>query len=142
MTIKVSKLMTKSVITAQPHQSVEHVRNMLEKNRISSVPVVDTNNHPVGIVSSADLAHDLNSCSPISTLMTQKVYTIPQYNDSIAAARLMRNHNIHHVVVTHEKTIVGMLSAFDLLKLVEEHRYIRKNKSVKFKRNKSKRKKK
>ena len=31
MTIKISELMTESVIAAQPHQSVEHVRNMLEK---------------------------------------------------------------------------------------------------------------
>ena len=31
MSIKVEELMTRSVITAQPHQSVEHVRSMLEK---------------------------------------------------------------------------------------------------------------
>jgi hypothetical protein len=28
--------------------------------------------------------------------------------------------------VTHEKAIVGILSSFDLLKLVEEHRFIAK----------------
>lgn len=31
MNVKVEELMTKSVITAEPHQSVEHVRHMLEK---------------------------------------------------------------------------------------------------------------
>lgn len=138
MTIKISELMTHSVITAQPHQSIEHVRNLLEINHISSVPVVDSQNQPVGIVSSADLAHDLKPGAPVSTIMTSTVYTIPQYNDSSAAARLMRNHNIHHVVVTHEKTVVGMLSAFDLLKLVEEHRYVFKNNKKKKKRRKSK----
>ena len=48
MSIKVEELMTKSVITAQPHQSIEHVRHMLEKNSISAVPVVDSDGHPVG----------------------------------------------------------------------------------------------
>ena len=127
MSVKVEELMTASVITAQPHQSVEHVRNMLEKNSISAVPVVDSDGHPVGIVSSTDLVHELKAGSPISQIMTEKVYTVPQYDDTSIAARVMRNHGIHRVVVTHEQKVVGMLSAFDLLKLVESHRYVAKN---------------
>ena len=127
MNVKIEELMTKSVITAQPHQSVEHVRKMLEKNSISAVPVVDSDGHPVGIVSSTDLVQDLKPSAPISQIMTEKVYTVPQYDDTSIAARVMRNHNIHRVVVTHEKNVVGILSAFDLLKLVESHRYVAKN---------------
>jgi len=127
MSIKVEELMTKSVITVQPHQSVEHVRNMLERNSISSVPVVDSDGHPIGIVSSTDLVQELKPAAPISQIMTEKVYTVPQYDDTSIAARVMRNHKIHHVVVTHEQKVVGMLSAFDLLQLVESHRYVAKN---------------
>lgn len=58
--------------------------------------------------------------------MSDKVYTIPQYNDVHQAARLMRNHHIHHVVVTHEKVVVGIISSFDLLELVEDHRFVMK----------------
>ena len=127
MSVKVEDLMTKSVITAQPHQSVEHVRNMLERNSISSVPVVDSDGHPIGVVSSTDLVQELKPAAPISQIMTEKVYTVPQYDDTSIAARVMRNHKIHHVVVTHEQKVVGMLSAFDLLQLVESHRYVAKN---------------
>jgi len=127
MSIKVEELMTRSVITAQPHQSVEHVRSMLEKNSISAVPVVDSDGHPIGVVSSTDLVQELKPGSPISQVMTEKVYTVPQYDDTSIAARVMRNHKIHRVVVTHEKQVVGMLSAFDLLELVESHRYVARN---------------
>lgn len=127
MSIKVEELMTKSVITAEPHQSIEHVRNMLEKNSISAVPVVDSDGHPVGIVSATDLVHELKPGAPISQIMTERVYTVPMYDDTSIAARVMRNHNIHRVVVTHEQRVVGVLSAFDLLKLVEGHRYVAKN---------------
>ncbi len=127
MSVKVEKLMTKSVVTAQPHQNVEHVRSMLEKNSISSVPVVDSDGHPIGVVSSTDLVQELKPAAPISQIMTEKVYTVPQYDDTSIAARVMRNHKIHHVVVTHEQKVVGMLSAFDLLQLVESHRYVAKN---------------
>ena len=127
MSVKVEELMTRSVVTAQPHHSVEHVRGMLEKNGISAVPVIDSEGHPVGIVSMTDLAHDLKPHAPINHVMTENVYTVPQYDDTSIAARVMRNHKIHRVVVTHEKQVVGMLSAFDLLALVENHRYVAKN---------------
>lgn len=126
MNVKVHELLTPSVITAEPHQSVEHVRKMLETNRISAVPVVNTAGEPVGIVSVTDLVQDLKAGAPISGVMTEKVYTVPQYDDVSTAARVMRNHHIHRVVVTHEKKVVGVLSAFDLLKLVEEHRFVAK----------------
>ena len=139
MNVKVHELMTESVVTAEPHQSVEHVRKMLDKNGISAVPVVDTEQRPIGIISSTDLAQDVKGGAPISSIMTDKVYTVPQYDDVSIAARVMRNHRIHRVVVTHEQKVVGMLSAFDLLKLVEGHRFVAKNAPTRSKRKGAKR---
>ena len=139
MNVKVNELMTESVVMAERHQSVEHVRKMLEKNGISAVPVVDSDTQPVGIVSLTDLVQELKPGAPISTVMTEKVYSVPQYDDVSIAARVMRNHKIHRVVVTHEKKVVGMLSAFDLLKLVEGHRFVAKNAPTQSKRKGSRR---
>ena len=139
MNVKISELMTESVVTAEPHQSVEHVRKMLDSNAISAVPIVDSEQHPIGIVSATDLAQDLKPGAPISTIMTEKVYSIPQYDDVSTAARIMRNHKIHRVVVTHEQKVIGMVSAFDLLKLVEGHRFVVKNAPTTSKRKGSKR---
>ena len=126
MSVKVDELMARQVVTARPHHTVEHVRRMLERNRIHAVPVVDDEGVPVGIVSQSDLFGDLKDASPIRQVMTEKVYTVPQYEDVAIAARVMRNHEIHRVVVTHEKAVVGILSAFDLLKLVEGKRFVMK----------------
>jgi len=131
--------MSHSVVTSEPHKSVDHVRTKMGKGKISAIPIVNTDGEPIGIVSATDLVSELNGSSPISTLMTEKVYTIPQYDDVSIAARVMRNHKIHRVVVTHEKKVVGILSAFDLLKLVEDHRYVAKNAPTKSKRKGSKR---
>ena len=127
MNAKVHDLMTRSVVTTEPHVPIGHVRTLLERNHISAVPVVDTDGHPVGIVSAADLVGDTNHASPVQTIMTEKVYTVPQYDEVSVAARIMRNHRIHRVVVTHEQKVVGMLSSFDLLRLVEDHRFVAKN---------------
>ncbi|NIP31990.1 MAG: CBS domain-containing protein [Candidatus Dadabacteria bacterium] len=118
--------MAKNVIGCQPHHTVEHVKKMMKKNKVHAIPVLDGENELRGIVSSMDMTEDLKNKTPISKVMTEKVYTIPMYNDIHHVARLMRNHKVHHVVVTHEKKIVGILSSFDLLKLVEDHRFVMK----------------
>jgi len=119
-------LMTASVVTTEPHRSVDHVRKLMERNGIGAIPVVDAEGQPVGIVSATDLLPELNARSAIRSIMSEKVYTIPQYDEVSTAARIMRNHHIHRVVVTHEQKVVGVLSAFDLLKLVEDHRFVAK----------------
>ena len=127
LTVKIADLMASRVITAEPHHTVEHVRGMMERNRIHAVPVVGPNKESVGIVTTADLARRVNDRSPISRIMSQDVTVIPAYNDASVAARIMRKRRIHHVVVTHEKAVVGIISSFDLLKLVESHRYAAKD---------------
>lgn len=127
MNIKVNDLMTQEVVTTEPDRSIDHVRGMIGRNHIGAIPVVDSDGHPVGIVSVTDLAAQRNGNSPVRTIMTEKVYTVPQYEDVSTAARIMRNHKIHRVVVTHEQRVVGVLSAFDLLELFEGHRFVAKN---------------
>lgn len=127
MNVKVHELMTASVITTEPHTPIERVRGILKRNKIGALPVVDSDGRPVGIVSTTDLVPGLKPQSPVRTIMTEKVYTVPKYADVSVAARVMRNHGIHRVVVTHEQNVVGVLSAFDLLGLVEGRRFVAKN---------------
>lgn len=127
MNLKIADLMSKRVVSAQPHHTVEHVRGLLTRNRIHAVPVVGPEAEVLGIVTSVDLADDLKQASPVSQVMTDSVRTVPAYNEVSTAARIMRKHKIHHVVVTHEKRVVGMISSFDLLKLIEGHRFTMKS---------------
>ena len=59
--------------------------------------------------------------------MSDDVTVVPAYNNVEVAARIMRKRKIHHVVVTHEKKVVGIISSFDLLKLIEGHRFVAKD---------------
>ena len=129
MIVKIVDLMAKRVISATPHHSVAHVRKLMERNRVHAIPVVGPDMEPLGIVSTADLAKRLKDETPIRRIMSQQVKTIPAYNPVSAAARAMRRGKIHHLVVTHEKRVIGMLSSFDLLRLVEDHRFTLKNPS-------------
>ena len=124
MNTKVYDLMLEQVITVQPHYTVDRVRRLINANHIHAIPVVNSEDEVVGIVSSADLVPDLKGGMPVSQIMTRKVYTVSQYDDVPIAARVMRNHHIHHLVVTHDEKVVGILSSFDLLRLVEEYPFV------------------
>ena len=126
MTTKIADLMARRVIVAEPHHTVAHVRGLFERSRISAVPVVGPEGEALGIVSKTDLARPLKDGTPIGRIMTKEVRRIPQYDDVASAARAMRRHKVHHLIVTHEKKVVGVIGAFDLLKLVENHRFVAK----------------
>ena len=127
MNAKIADLMISPVMTTTPHQTMGHVKTVMRKNKAGCMPVVDTEGQPVGVITTNDLIGEFPEGAPVSQHMTEKVYTVPQYNDVSAAARVMRNHKIHHVIVTHEKQVVGIISSYDLLKLVEDHRFVMKN---------------
>jgi CBS domain-containing protein len=119
--------MSNNVITTQPHFTVGQLKEKMAKRSVSNVPVVSPENEPIGVVSASDLIAAEKEGSPISNIMSEKVYTIPEYEDVSLAARMMRNHNIHHLIVTEEHKVVGVISSFDLLQLVEGRRFVMKN---------------
>jgi len=127
MNVKVKDLMVQSVITSMKHKSVGHARDIMARNNIKSLPIVNAEMEVEGIITSTDILEETSPNTPISQVMTRKVLTVPLYGDVHIAARVMRNHHINHLVVTDEKKIVGVISAFDLLQLVEDHRFVMKN---------------
>ena len=124
--IDIDQIMRQPVLTAQPHQHVEDVRKLMAKHSVSALPVVNTEGEPVGMVTATDLLDEHPDGAPIKGIMSEPVYTVPRYDGPHIAARIMRNHHIHHVVVTEGKKAVGIVSAYDLLQLVEDHRFTAK----------------
>ena len=49
------EIMTTDVITVSPDEEVEVVAKLLVDNKISGIPVVDQDNHVLGIVTEKDL---------------------------------------------------------------------------------------
>ena len=127
LNIKIADIMARRVVVAERHHTVAHVRDLLERHRIHAVPIVGPDGTAEWIVTSADLSRRLKDETPVRRVMSNPVTTVPAYNDVSVAARVMRKRRIHHVVVTHEKRVVGIISSYDLLRLVEGHRYVAKN---------------
>ena len=132
-TVHVEDLMIQRVVSLTRHQTVGHARELMQRLSIHSIPIVDGDGEPVGILTSADLLSDVKDETLIGQVMTREVCTVARYAAPAVAAQLMRKHKIHHLVVTDEQKVVGVLSSYDLLQLVEEKRYVAKNRAAKTK---------
>jgi len=122
---KVQELMTSDMLTAAPEETLEAVRARMVEEGISALPVLE-GGELVGIVTSTDLLRAAGRDAIVGEVMSEHVYTLPPYAGVHLAARIMRNHSVHHVVVTKGKEVVGILASYDLLELVEDHRFTMK----------------
>lgn len=77
----------------------------------------------VGMISQSDILKVNNEFSQIHNHMHKGVISIPSYANAQEAAHLMRKHHIHHLAVTHEKQLIGIISSYDLIELIESRQY-------------------
>ena len=119
MSVAISKIMVSPVVEAGDSQNVGEVRNLMDSLEISALPVVSTTGVLVGIVTADDLVIDYDDTLPVSRVMTSPVHTLEPDADVAEAAHLMRQHGHHHLVITDNGKVVGILSSLDLLGLIE-----------------------
>jgi CBS domain-containing protein len=146
---RISDLMNSDVVSARPGMTVAEVRDLLASREISGAPVVDESGKILGVVSLSDLARYISSQRttvgesgqffsnlneyrelanlprnasdvPVESLMSKEAYTIAQDSSAAAGAKLMRERKIHRLLVTEEGLLVGVVTALDLLRVVEE----------------------
>ncbi|MFF5933663.1 CBS domain-containing protein [Streptomyces sp. NPDC012508] len=112
--MKVGGLMTDDVISAVPATSFREVAKMLAEHEISGVPVLDQDDHVVGVVSESDLLarHELTA----RDLMTSPAVTVHAEETVADAARLMVRRGVERLpVVDEEERLVGIVTRRDLL---------------------------
>ncbi|MFG3283366.1 CBS domain-containing protein [Streptomyces sp. NPDC048111] len=135
----IADVMTRDVITVGPDTSLKAVAHSLDRGGVSALPVVDTQNHPVGIVSEADLlrreaalpdaeGRDLMRggavAPPHSTesrtagdLMSAPILTARRQWGIVETARFLHERGVKRLpVVDDTNTLVGIVSRCDLLR--------------------------
>jgi len=69
--IKVEDIMSKNLITIEPYRTLEDAADVMTKNRIKKLPVID-NGRLVGIITTTDLiAYEKNLIETVATLLVR-----------------------------------------------------------------------
>ncbi|WP_282693799.1 CBS domain-containing protein [Streptomyces sp. CC208A] len=114
--LKVAGLMTDDVVTALPDTSFREAAKLLAVHDISGLPVVDEDDHVVGVVSESDLL--ARRAPTVHGVMTSPAVTVYAEEAAADAARLMVRRGVERLpVVDEEERLVGIVTRRDLLRV-------------------------
>ncbi|MFF4161241.1 CBS domain-containing protein [Streptomyces sp. NPDC001678] len=112
----VGEVMTREVAYARPGTSVRDLARLLDRRRISGVPVVDRDDKVVGVVSRKDLSARV--AERASGLMSTPAVTVHPEKRVPDAARVMERHRVNRLpVVDEEDRLIGIVTRSDLLRV-------------------------
>lgn len=110
----VAEVMTVDLVALLPTDRVGRARDTLLAVGVHALPVMEGND-VLGIVTSADLIDDWPEGDPVSSIMTPTPTSIHVDASISEAAETMIGQRIHHLLVSDDREIIGILSSLDLL---------------------------
>ncbi len=123
--LTVGDLMTGDPVTVDVDQPLAEAAEIMDRHRVSGLPVVDHQGKLVGVISQTDLLHARATEAlwsvwvglAVRHAMTRPAVAVTAGVSIDRAARLMEAHRIHRLVVTAEdgETPIGVLSVSDLV---------------------------
>ena len=134
--MRVRDLMSWPVLSVPPDRGLKAVARLLDRNRVSAVPVVEEG-RVIGMLSKTDLvrreqAFELEDAGWIGRRLGRRAHarrittardamssppvTVAPTLSAVGAAWLMTEHDAHHLPVVERGKLVGMVSRSDLVR--------------------------
>lgn len=124
--ILVADYMTTKLITFRAEDSLDHVANLLIKNKISGGPVVNDNNELIGIISETDCIKHISESkyynmpadtnNTVGNNMATEVDTIDKDTNIFDAAFMFISSHRRRFPVVEDGKLIGQISQKDVLK--------------------------
>jgi CBS domain-containing protein len=118
----VRDLMTTDVVAVAATTSTRDAARMMFRYRVSGLPVIDSEDHVLGIITEGDfLAMELERVDQgdvpnlVGDVMSHSVLSVSPDLEVMEAARYMHGHGVKRVLVVEEGKMVGILSRFDIV---------------------------
>ncbi|HEY9286118.1 MAG TPA: IMP dehydrogenase [Pyrinomonadaceae bacterium] len=107
-------------VTILPDRPVRDALAVMERYKISGVPVVDEDGHLVGIITNRDLRFETRFEIPVSEVMTpQPLITVPVGTTLDEARVVLQKHRIEKLLVTDgDKHLKGLITVKDIQKAI------------------------
>jgi CBS domain-containing protein len=117
--VLVSEVMTGSVVTAAPGDSVQAVARLMRERRVGSVVLVDGDGLAVGFITDRDIALSViadgrPASDRASEHASSPVIRVEPDMDVEEAGRLMVRHGVRRLVVLSGGSVAGVVTLDDL----------------------------
>ncbi len=116
---RVGDLVHSAAVTAPMGRTVQEAAQIMVRHGIGSLLISDPSGEILGIVTDKDLRKTISvgmSCdAPIETIMSSPVATVEHQDICFDALLQMMTRNIHHLAVTRDTQIIGMVTSHDIM---------------------------
>lgn len=125
--LKAKDIMTTEVITIAPDATLEDAIKTLLSNKISGMPVCDSEKRVLGVISERDLLNFVFSGNVNSTkvkeAMSTKVTSFPPDADIDKISLIMGEKQIRRVPIIENGKLVGVISRRSILRTVLKNHF-------------------
>ncbi len=108
--------MIKDPITMEKNSNVKDALSIMKKHQIGGIPIINSSNELMGIVTNRDLRFQKDSSIKISKIMTKKVVTAKVGISLDSAEKILKEHKIEKLPIVEGKKFVGLITYKDILK--------------------------
>ncbi len=108
-------------ITVTSDKTVADVLKLMSENKIGGIPVIDTTNKLIGIVTNRDLRFIKDHSLTVETVMTKQPLITAQGKVSLSdAEQILQEHKIEKLpVVDQNYKLIGLITFRDIIKIKE-----------------------
>lgn len=106
-------------VTLHDDATIGDALRLMKENKIGGIPIVDTNNLLVGILTNRDLRFETNNSIKVKQVMTKdNLITAPHGTDMKKAENILRRYKIEKLPVVDKKgKLIGLITYRDILQL-------------------------
>ncbi|MCX8181946.1 MAG: CBS domain-containing protein [Candidatus Methanomethyliaceae archaeon] len=116
---RVSIVINKSPVFCFKDQTLRETIELMNRNDVGSVIVVDPEVRPIGILTHSDILRSIEKETPLTTsverVMSRPVITIESEESIMDAYLKFLSHGINHLAVVDNEKLVGVISIKDLI---------------------------
>ena len=114
-------IMTRKVYTIQPEASALEAAQLLDKWRISGLPVINAENKIIGIITEADIISKVDREGlRVADIMSHEIISVSEETAVGEIALLLTERKIKRVPVVNDGKLVGIVSRADIVHAVAE----------------------
>jgi CBS domain-containing protein len=117
-------LMTAPVKSVSPETPLSEIALLFAEAHIGGVPVTDSEERVLGMLSQADIMSALLAGRSLRTradeVMTSPVHTVNEFDLTDEVMQLFREHRIHHLPVVREEKLLGMITPSDVIRFLAQ----------------------
>ncbi len=107
-------------ISMKPQDKIFQAKDVMQKYRISGLPIADETNKLVGILTNRDIRFETRLDLPIEEVMTRDLVTVPVGTSLAEAEKLFHTHKIEKILIVDETFhLKGMITYKDILKRIQ-----------------------